>query len=93
MIIKHQDGKTTTPAAGSLVKGLKIKTITLDSHDLNSLLARSSDSINKWLTSLASAMYVPKPGATYIPIDEDNSKLKSEGKDYICRVSFQKIDQ
>jgi hypothetical protein len=38
-------------------------------------------------------MYVPKPGATYIPIDEDNSKLKSEGKDYICRVSFQKIDQ
>jgi hypothetical protein len=86
MIIKHTNDKTTSPCVGSNLKGLKIDAITLDYEDIQDLLSKNSEVIIRWLLDLSTSMYKVKPITVYTPIDEDNRKLKREGKDYICRA-------
>jgi hypothetical protein len=88
MIVKHKNNNTTKLDPSSLLMGLKIDTVTLDYYDIQKILSKNSEQLINWLVNLSTSMYKAKPATvtTYVPIDQDNEKLKLEGKSYFCKA-------
>ena len=89
MIIKHLNGQVTTAEVGDGVRGLRVVDITLDAVDIYNLseLARK-DGLLAFVHTLRCAAVTPEPSTNFAPIDEENEKLKRQGKNYLCMATF-----
>jgi hypothetical protein len=85
MIVKTQDGKDINLAAPAInFTGLKVKTVTLHAKDIGRLANMSIGDLYSFLHQLQTCMYAPKTSYEFVPLDENNLKLKLEGEDYLC---------
>lgn len=90
MLIKLQDGKSTTGKVNKAIRGLRVKSVELQREDIGDLLDKHHEDIVTWVMTLRDCMKVPKPVYDYEPINNENLQKMLDGQSYICRATIRK---
>lgn len=68
-------------------RGYKIKSVTLGKKDIDYLLSINTKGLSEILRWISLSIIEPKIISDFEPIDEENKKLRDEGKDFLVKAS------